>query len=251
MRRDLRRVFVILPFEEAWLRDRGVRADFLGNPLLDELPDVRAPQLEAREALGFGAEDVVIGLLPGSRSREILRHMPLLVQTVQHLLDNHPHLKFVLPIAPTVDRGPIEQVLAAGRPLPVTLTTDTMRARLAMNAALCKSGTSTLELAIAGVPMVIFYITSWLNAQIARLVLTIPHIGLVNLVAGRAVAVECVQHDANPVTLSRELAAILPGTEGHRRQLEDLAQVREKLGGRGASDRLAEAILEEFCLLKD
>jgi lipid-A-disaccharide synthase len=120
-----------------------------------------------------------------------------------------------------------------------------------MNAALCKSGTSTLELAIAGVPMVIFYITSWLNAQIARLVLTIPHIGLVNLVAGRAVAVECVQHDANPVTLSRELAAILPGTEGHRRQLEDLAQVREKLGGRGASDRLAEAILEEFCLLKD
>ncbi len=246
MRAVLKRVLVILPFEEEWLRQRGVQADYVGNPILDEMEGVLAPQPDARVALGLTGSGPVIGLLPGSRSREILRHMPLLVSTARQLLARHPDLQFVLPVAPTIDEADICHALAKERDLSIMVTKDALRARMAMDAALCKSGTSTLELALCGVPMVIFYITSALNAWIARRFLQISVVGLVNLVAGKLVVRECIQEEAQPQILARELACLLPGQGMRAVQLAELERVRQLLGQPGASERVARIIFEEI-----
>jgi lipid-A-disaccharide synthase len=239
-----RQVYPILPFEESFLRDRGVECEYLGNPLLDELPSEKAPCRQAQINLGLDSERPIVGILPGSRTKEILRHMPLLVQTMDQMLKTHPQLQFLLPLAPTVDETVIRAFVQNRPELPLTFTRDLTLARLAMDVALCKSGTSTLELAVTGVPMVIFYITSALNAFIARRLLTIPHIGLVNLVAGREVAPEQIQEAATAPLLAAQLEKLLPGTPAHQRQLEDLQEVRNLLGQPGASLRVARTMLK-------
>ena len=235
--RTVSRAAVILPFEEKLLRDHGVNATFVGHPLLDrarELPD----RIEARRALGLDPGRPVLALFPGSRAQEIARHLDPFVAAALELQRRDPSLQVIVSSAPHVsipaDRCPFPLVQAAS-----------FTVFRAADAALCKSGTTTLEAAIAGCPLVIAYRTSSLEYALARRIVKIPFIGLVNIVAGRAIAPEFVQEALTPQALVRALEPLLDHRSAQRaEQVGALQEVRESLGLPGAATRVAAMALE-------
>jgi lipid-A-disaccharide synthase len=231
------RAAVILPFEEELLRAHGIDATFVGHPLLDRadrLPDRAA----ARAALGLGDAERVLALFPGSRAQEIARHLDGFVATARELQRRDPALRVIVSAAPTV-------ALDESRcPFPIVRSASFTVLRAA-DAAMCKSGTTTLEAAVAGCPLVVAYRTSALTYFAARRLVKIPNIGLVNVVAGRAIAPEFVQDALQPTAVADALEPLLDhGSAERATMVERLARVRESLGTPGASRRVATMALE-------
>jgi lipid-A-disaccharide synthase len=230
--RTVTKAAVILPFEEPLLRSHGVDATFVGHPLLDAVAALPT-KAEARAALGLGAEDRVLALFPGSRPQEIDRHLGDFVATARLLESAIPGLRVVVSAAPTVridpDRCPYPLVRSAS-----------FAVLRAADAALCKSGTTTLEAAVADCPLVVAYRTNPLTYAAARRVLKIRHIGLVNVVAGREIAPEFVQRALEPRRVAAALQSLLDATAPERaRMMVGLSEVRAALGTPGASRRVA------------
>jgi lipid-A-disaccharide synthase len=235
--RTVTKAAVILPFEERLLREHGVDATFVGHPLLDRaltLPD----REEARRTLGIGPGDRLLALFPGSRAQEIARHLDPFVATARELQRRDPALKVVVSSAPHVT------IPAERCPYPLVHSASFAVLRAA-DAALCKSGTTTLEAAIALCPLVIAYRTSALEYALARRLVSIPFIGLVNIVAGRAVAREFVQDALQPMALADALAPLLdPRSAARQALVADLRAVRDTLGEPGAAGRVAAMALD-------
>jgi lipid-A-disaccharide synthase len=226
------RAAVILPFEEALLRAHGIDATFVGHPLLDRAAGMPSRE-EARQTLGLGDADTMLALFPGSRSQELKRHLDDFIATARELERRRPGLRVLISAAPGLG------VSEAGSPFPVVRVPSFTILRAA-DAALCKSGTTTLEAAVAGCPLAVAYRTSAWTHAIARRLVRIPHIGLVNVVAGREVAREFVQHELAPKAVADYLEPLLRhGDPARNRMLDDLAAVRAQLGEPGASDRVA------------
>ncbi len=230
--RTVTRAAVILPFEEALLRQHGVDATFVGHPLLDRLerlPDRAA----ARATLGIPDDARVLALFPGSRGQEIARHLDPFVAAARELQRRDPSLHVVVSVAPHVTLDPRRC------PFPMVRSASFTVFRAA-DAALCKSGTTTLEAAVAGCPLVVAYRTSPLTYAAARRLVKIPHIGLVNVVAGYALAPEFVQDALRPDVVADALGPLLDGGTAQRRaMLEGLGRVRIALGQPGAAARVA------------
>jgi lipid-A-disaccharide synthase len=235
--RTVTKAAVILPFEERLLREHGVDATFVGHPLLDRaltLPD----REEARRTLGIGPGDRLLALFPGSRAQEIARHLDPFVATARELQRRDPALKVVVSSAPHVT------IPAERCPYPLVHSASFAVLRAA-DAALCKSGTTTLEAAIALCPLVIAYRTSALEYALARRLVSIPFIGLVNIVAGRAVAREFVQDALQPMALADALEPLLdPRSAARQALVADLRAVRDTLGEPGAAGRVAAMALD-------
>lgn len=229
------RAAVILPFEEALLRGFGIDATFVGHPLLDRVHDMPSREA-ARATLGVAPGDTVIALFPGSRTQEVARHLDAFVESARVLSASVPALRVIVSASAGAPIDP------ARCPYPIVQSASLTVLRAA-DVALCKSGTTTLEAAIAGTPLAIAYRTSRLSYAIARRVVRIPYIGLVNIVAGREVAREFVQGALEPRAVAAELAALLD-RQGSRRAevLAGLADVTAKLGTPGAARRVAEMI---------
>ncbi|HEX8726209.1 MAG TPA: lipid-A-disaccharide synthase [Gemmatimonadaceae bacterium] len=234
--RWVKRAAVILPFEQQLLAGHGIDAAFVGHPLLDraaELPD----RAMARQRLGLAADAPVLALFPGSREQEILRHLEDFVRVGKELQRRDPRLQVVVSVAPTVDLDP------ARCPFPMVHSASFTVLRAA-DAAMCKSGTTTLEAAVAGCPLVVAYRTSRITYALARRLVRIPHIGLVNVVAGREVAPEFVQDALQPAAVADALEPLLrPGDPKREAMLAGLADVRAALGSPGAADRVADMVL--------
>ncbi len=225
------RAAVIFRFEEELLRPRGVDVTFVGHPLLDRMANLPTRD-SARARLGLH-EGPVLALFPGSRGQEIARHLDPFVETARELERRNPGLQVVVSAAPTVKLDPAR----CPYPMVTDASVDVLRAA---TAALCKSGTTTLEAAVADCPLVIAYRTSSITYQIARRVVKIPHIGLVNIVAGRELVPEFVQHDLVPRAVADALDPLLDeGSDGRKRMRQGLAEVRAKLGTPGAARRVA------------
>ncbi|HEY7393792.1 MAG TPA: lipid-A-disaccharide synthase [Gemmatimonadaceae bacterium] len=223
----------ILPFEEKLLRDHKIDATFVGHPLLDRvesLPDRGA----ARRTLGLRKEGRVLALFPGSRGQEIERHLDAFVGAARELQRRDSSLQVVVSVAPHV-------TLDASRcPFPMARSASFTVLRAA-DAALCKSGTTTLEAAVAGCPLVVAYRTSPLTYFAARRLVKIPHIGLVNVVAGRRIAPEFVQDALQPKAVADALGPLLDDASPERRAMvAGLDGVRASLGTPGAAGRVAE-----------
>lgn len=223
---------VILPFEAPLLRGAGVDATFVGHPLLDHAAD--SPGREAaREVLGLKPDDRVLAMFPGSRRQEIERHLSAFVQTARRLQHTVPGLRVVVSVAPGMT------IATARCPYPQVANQSQLVLRAA-DAALCKSGTVTLEAAVAGCPMIIAYRTSRLTYALARRVVRIPHIGLVNVVAGRQVAPEFVQGAMRAEAMTAALRPLLePNSPERQAMLDALRTVRAQLGSPGAAARVA------------
>lgn len=230
--RWVKKAAVILPFEESLLRAHGIDATFVGHPLLDRATEMPSRE-RARAQLGLGRDDRVLALFPGSRAQEIDRHLDAFVETATLLRKTNPSLRVIVSAAPHVRidgrRCPFPIVQAAS--LPILRAAD---------AAMCKSGTTTLEASVAGCPHVVAYRTHPITYFAARRLVKIPYIGLVNVVAGREVAREFIQHDLEPVAVARALEPLLdPASPQRRQMLADLEAVRRQLGEPGAAGRVA------------
>ncbi len=230
--RTVTRAAVILPFEEALLRANGVNATFVGHPLLDRtrsLPD----RAEARRAIGVGENDTVLALFPGSREGEVMRHLDAFVATARELQRRHPALKVVVGAAPHVT------IPAARCPYP-QVHGSSFEVLCAADAALCKSGTTTLEAAVALCPLVVAYRVDAITFALAKRFITIPWIGLVNVVAGREVAREFVQGALQPSAIADALEPLLDRASPARAAMvSELRRVRGLLGDPGAAERVA------------
>ncbi|HEY2855317.1 MAG TPA: lipid-A-disaccharide synthase [Gemmatimonadaceae bacterium] len=231
------RAAVILPFEEKLLRDHGVTTTFVGHPLLD-----RAEQLpsraEARRQLGVPEDAALLALFPGSRAQEIARHLDAFVATARELERRRPGLRVLVSAAPHV------KLDKQACPYPIVGSASFTVFRAA-DAAMCKSGTTTLEAAVAGCPLVVAYRTNAVTYAAARRLVKIPHIGLVNVVAGHQVAPEFVQNALRPNAVADALEPLLDhGSAVRIRMVGELARVRESLGTAGASRRVADIAVQ-------
>ena len=228
------RMAVILPFEPRFFSSVGVEAEFVGHPLVERHWPSRE---EARTALGVPASERVLAVCPGSRGQEISRIWPVFRDAALRLLDE----------------GACDRVLVAGTTAGsypdgdrVTVHRgEAARVLAAADAALVKSGTTTLEAAMTGTPMVVAYLVHPLTAAIAKRVMTVRHVSLVNLVGEREVVPELLQHAASAETLVARVRPLLdPASPASQAQRRGLGEVRGRLGHPGAAERVAEIASE-------
>ncbi len=242
IRRVVRKMLVLFPFEESLYKSAGVDVTFVGHPLLDALAAVPSRE-RCREALGVPGGATVLGLLPGSRAAEIRRHLPLLLEAAGKVRAEESGIAVLVGLGDTADRAAAEALVAAAG-FPATVfhgrTPEVMRAA---DFLLAVSGTVTLEAAIVGTPMLITYRVGPISAWVARLLIRVPFVGLPNLVAGEAVVPELLQHDAAPQRLAAVALEILRSPDRQSQMRAALAEVRRRLGQAGAVDRAAREIL--------
>lgn len=226
----------ILPFEESLLRENGIDATFVGHPLLDRALHLPS-RSDARTLLGLPTTGEILAVFPGSRRAELSRHLEPFLAIASELQRRRPGLHVVVSVAPTV------KISSTDCPFPLVHGASFPVLRAA-TAGLLKSGTTTLEAAVAGLPHVIGYRTSPITAAIAKRVIKIPHIGLVNVVARREVSREFLQNDLRAATVADALEPLLTEGSDVRDTAEvGLRDVRAMLGTPGAAKRVAEMAL--------
>lgn len=233
IRRDVKRVLCILPFEVGFYERHGVAAEYVGHPLVDEL----APVMAAPPPRDPG----VVALLPGSRWHEVESLLPGMARALDLLTAARPGLRGRLIVAPGLDPARVEALLGPATGRVEVVVEGRHRALAACAAAMVASGTATLECALLDVPMVVGYRLHALSYALARRLVKVPHVALVNLVAGERLAPELVQDAFTPERLAAEAGRLL-GADGEAVR-RGLARVRARLGEPGASARAAAAVL--------
>lgn len=234
---------VILPFEVPMYQQAGVDVEFVGHPLLDIL-DTDLSRDEARRQLGVPPDALLIGLLPGSREREVRALLPPLVGASKIIGKEFPSCRFMLPLASTVKRDLIQECTGGNHLSLEVVEGRTFEVMKAADLLLVVSGTATLEGAIAGVPMVIIYRLSRISYLIGRMLVKVKCIGLANIVVGRKVVPELIQGDVTPQRIAREAGRILHDAATRGEIEAEFKLIKEKLGERGASHRVAHIALQ-------
>ena len=230
---------VILPFEQQFYRKHNIPVTFVGHPLLDNkhATDSSINKMTSDEA--------VIGLLPGSRDREIARHLPVMLEAAGLISRRDGKVKFIISLASSVEREHIEDIMKNYK---VTIDFDIVADGVDKVFRQCKlviaaSGTVTLEAAISGTPMLIIYKVSAISYWLGKIMIKVNNIGLVNLIAGKEIVPELVQSKASPENIADTALNMLNDASGLERLRSELLGVRESLGGPGASERVAEIAL--------
>lgn len=227
---------LILPFEEEFYRRHGVNATFVGNPLMDDMPEPIA-----RKRDPGSQDDLIIGFLPGSRAGEISRHLPVMLESALLISRLMPEARFVLSMK---DKAHAEEQINAYalKDIMEVETGDVRRIFEKSDLLVAASGTVTLEAAIAGVPTVIIYRMSELSYKIARKLVRVEYAGLANLIAGRGISPELLQSDANPSMIAKHVTDLLQDPEKMERMRSGFMLVRKKLGRPGAAFRAANLV---------
>lgn len=216
---------------------------FVGHPLMDrEIPVMDAAATLQRFAMT--TQRPIMGLLPGSRTSEIQRLLPVMLAAASRIQMEFPQAQFIIPVAPGIRPEEIkEHVNRHG--VPVTIITNHLHQALHIcDLVLVASGTATLETALMKKPMIIMYRVSLLTYLIGRLMVRVSTIGLANIVAGKQIVPELIQGDASPQRVSREAVSLLKDPLRMEAMAEELGRVRELLGGAGASERVARIAYE-------
>ena len=245
IRRLVEKMMVILPFEVDFFADHGVDAEYVGHPLVDEVPQL--PQAWEAEPEPDG---VRIALLPGSRASEIRSNLPAILGAAR-ILGAKRDCRFTLVRAASVSRSAFDPYLEGVTDVDVEIIAQD-RFRVIANAhlAICASGTATLEVGLLGTPMVVVYRISPWTYFIGKRLVKLPHIALVNLVLGRSVVPELLQHEASPDRIAAVCNKLLSDRDRIRQMRSDLGELRQTLGERGASRRVAEAVASEIAVGK-
>ena len=265
VRRFVRRMLVIFPFEESYYRDHGIAAEFVGHPLAElPLPAISRQEFAAKN--GLHPERTWIALLPGSRMKEIEDHLPEMLEAAWKLSLPHPSAahpietyEFVVPLAPTLSaaqRAAAYQLAEQrGGGLAVRIVDDARAALHHARASVVASGTATVEAALIGNPFLVVYRVSPMTYAVARRVVDVPHVAMANLIAGKRMVPELIQHDFTAENIVEQLQTLLPDGPARESMRKDLAGIRERLmarrqagapGHAGAIERVAAVVLEEL-----
>ncbi|HEU4503170.1 MAG TPA: lipid-A-disaccharide synthase [Nitrospira sp.] len=244
IQRRVDHVVVILPFEARLYERAGVRCTFVGHPLLDSVaPHYDKTTLRRRYQLPESAP--VVGLLPGSRAAEVTMLLPLLLETAAQAAAREPNTQFLLAQAASIDDNLLHRLLEDS-PVRVQIVKDQASEVMAASDLLVvASGTATLQAAVIGTPMILVYKTTLPTYWLARLLIRVKWIGLVNLVAGRTIVPELIQDEATAERLTREVGHLLSDQQAYNRMKDGLREVRQALGEPGASRRAARVVLQE------
>jgi lipid-A-disaccharide synthase len=242
VRKYVREMLVIFPFEEKFYCERGIDAQFVGHPLADlPAPAITREQFAAEYTLD--ASRPWIALLPGSRRAEVSRIFPTLLQAAQLL---GPDYVYIVPVASTLDAAWMAVFLHDYAGPPVTFTSDARATLLHARAAAVASGTSTLEAALIGTPFTMVYQVAPLTWTLGRRLVKVDRFAMVNLIAERDVVPELVQSDFTPQRVCQELRRIIPDGEVRETMMAGFCGVRQRLqcgSGGSASERAAQAVL--------
>jgi lipid-A-disaccharide synthase len=244
IKRDVERMLVILPFEQAFYEQQGVQVDYVGHPLLDSVK-VTSSRSEFCRQNQLDETKNLIALLPGSRRKEVSYILPPMLDAARECYRINPAWQFVIPLAKTIDREVVTAMTGAA-PNVKLIEGDTYNAVNAADLAVVASGTATLETAIIGTPLIVCYRASALNWQLFTPLIKVPFVGMPNLIAGRVVAPELLQDQLNGEVLSREIQALLSDGKRLQKARLEMQEVREKLGEANASARAAKVIIESL-----
>ncbi len=240
--RDVDLLLSILPFEAEWYKARGVdHVEFVGHPLAGEVrPSIGREEFCRQHALD--PSKPIVSFLPGSRRKELERILPPMAAANRKLKTSHPEIQPVIVVALSRTIDEARQILASMNSITM-VHGQTRDALAASDAAAIASGTATLEGALLETPMVVVYKESAVNWHTLGRLISVPHYGLVNLVAGTEIATELMQTDLTPDRLVQELIQLLDPKRNRTARFE-LRRVKDLLGDAGASDRAADAILK-------
>jgi lipid-A-disaccharide synthase len=228
---------VVFPFEVSFYQQEGVRVTFVGHPLLDTVR-VKEERRNVLARLGLDPSTSTVALLPGSRRKEVGFHLPVMLDAAERLSQMRP-VQFLCVRANTVEHAEVETRLSARRLKIPLVETDRYDAVAASDLVWTASGTATLETALLQKPMIIVYRLSWLTYLLARLLVRVPHVGMVNLIAGERVVPELIQSDFNVARIVQESQAIFDDRPRRDSITLKLSKLRERLGQPGACDRVA------------
>lgn len=238
VKRDVAKMLVIFPFEEPIYREASVPVAFVGHPLIDHVKPPTDRAAIARK-LGLSGDRPVIALLPGSRNKEVGFNLPPMLGAVGLLREKRPELQFVLAGAPHLRANALQDATAAGVTVREGSTRDVLSsARVAVVA----SGTATVETALTLTPMVVVYRLSALTYTLGKPLVSVTNYAMVNLIAGRVVVPELIQSDFTPARVCEETIRVLDDGEPRAAMLQNLQEVREKLGKGGATRHAAEEV---------
>lgn len=238
VRRYVDRMLVIFPFEEPFYRERGVSAEFVGHPLADlSLPEM-SREAFAREN-GLDPSNHWIGLLPGSRAKEIRLNLPEMVKAAQ-ILSREQSYEFLLPLAPTLTAARRAEVQSALPASPrITVTSDARATLHHARASVVASGTATVEAALLGNPFIVVYRVSRLSYAVARRVVDVPHVAMANLIAGERVVPELIQSDFTAENLVSHLKPLLNDEPARAEMQAGLRRISDMLKADSEPDRTA------------
>jgi lipid-A-disaccharide synthase len=243
VRKYVREMLVIFPFEEKFYRERGIAAKFVGHPLAD-LPAPSIPRERFASQYNLDPAKPWIALLPGSRRGEVSRIFPVLLEAAQLL---GPDYVYIVPVASTLDPAWVASFLCDYSGPPITFTHEARPTLLHARAAAVASGTSTLEASLIGTPFTMVYQVAPLTWSVGRRLVKVDRFAMVNLIAERDVVPELVQADFTPPRVCTELRRIIPDGEARTAMIQGFHEVRQRLAandsGGSASDRAARAVL--------
>lgn len=243
----IKRMLVIFPFEEQFYRERGVPAEFVGHPLADLPPPAVSREQFATEN-GLDPAKIWIGLLPGSRLKEIEANLPEMLEAAWELHSPDPPgtipeetYEFLIPLAPTLDTAQRQVVLRMaedlGGGLPIRMVDDARAALFHARASVVASGTATVEAALIGNPFVVVYRVSRLTYAIARRLVKVPHVAMANLIAGKRVVPELIQHDFTAANIVQHLRRLLPDGPARQSMIMETGAIRQALHTHPAAGR--------------
>jgi len=240
IKRDFDKLYVILPFEKAFYEKKHhFPVEFVGHPLIDAIHNRTTDHSVSFRTENNLDEKPIIAILPGSRKQEISKMLTLMLSVV----DDFPNYQFVIAGAPSQEYTFYETFLKGKNIRFVANKTYDLLSN--SHAALVTSGTATLETALFKVPEVVCYKGSWVSYQIAKRIITLKYISLVNLIMDEEVVTELIQNECNPNRIKVELTKILE--ENHRRKLlKKYDELEQKLGGIGASEKTAKLIVNDI-----
>lgn len=243
IKKYIKEVLCIFPFEEPWFRKYGVNATFVGHPLLD-IYDNKKKSIEPSSIIRTGNVSHLIGLFPGSRRQEVNRHLDIMVDSIKTLRKNFPELKAVVAVAPDINTDDYESRLPykwlqwiRGKNYEIMQQSDFL---------ILSSGTSTVEAAIHQTPMVVIYRLSQISYWLGKLLVRVPYISMVNLISNIQGVPELIQHKASPENISIEAERILKNKKIENETKIFLKNFSSKLGPKGASRRAAEIIVHHI-----
>ena len=227
------KMLVILPFEKEIYDEIGLDCTYVGHPLFDHIARIQTDDTFA--------SDCTIGLMPGSRAQEIERIYPVMLKVGRAIREHHPEARFITPV---VDEERAAQIQELAGDFSLEIVQDRFYDILSQaRFCLVASGTATVETALFNVPMIVLYKVNALTYWLARLLVNVDAIALVNILAGRHIVSEYIQNAADPVDITPEALELIADSDRRAEMLQDLREIRETLGGPGASDRAAQEIM--------